>query len=74
MFAGRILLWTDDVPVAQLDRALASGAKGRRFESCRAHHLIQSRGGRAGSVLGLNQTPPFGTVCPFDSAAQESGG
>src|SRR5436189_5893064 len=23
-------------PVAQLDRALASGAKGRRFESCRA--------------------------------------
>src|SRR5215510_4595298 len=23
--------------VAQLDRALASGAKGRRFESCRAH-------------------------------------
>ena len=26
-------------PVAQLDRALASGAKGRRFESCRACHL-----------------------------------
>jgi hypothetical protein len=25
-------------PVAQLDRALASGAKGRRFESCRARH------------------------------------
>ena len=25
-------------PVAQLDRALASGAKGRRFESCRVHH------------------------------------
>src|SRR5439155_17410258 len=24
-------------PVAQLDRALASGAKGHRFESCRAH-------------------------------------
>ncbi len=24
-------------PVAQLDRALASGAKGRRFDSCRAH-------------------------------------
>ncbi len=25
-------------PVAQLDRALASGAKGRRFESCRVRH------------------------------------
>ncbi len=29
-------------PVAQLDRALASGAKGRRFESCRAHHHLQA--------------------------------
>ena len=29
-------------PVAQLDRALASGARGRRFESCRAYHR-QSR-------------------------------
>ena len=28
------------VPVAQLDRALACGAKGRRFESPRAHHEI----------------------------------
>src|SRR6476646_1264219 len=27
-------------PVAQLDRALASGAKGRRFESCRARHSL----------------------------------
>ena len=26
-------------PVAQLDRAFASGAKGRRFESCQAHFL-----------------------------------
>ena len=29
-------------PVAQLDRALASEAKGRRFESCRACHLTPS--------------------------------
>ena len=28
-------------PVAQLDRALASGAKGRWFESSRAHHFIR---------------------------------
>ena len=28
-------------PVAQLDRALASGAKGRRFESFRACHSLQ---------------------------------
>ena len=26
-------------PVAQMDRAFASGAKGRRFESCQAYHL-----------------------------------
>ncbi len=29
--------------VAQLDRALASGAKGRRFESCRAYHYPDVR-------------------------------
>ena len=28
-------------PVAQLDRALASGAKGRRFESFRACHSLE---------------------------------
>ena len=28
-------------PVAQLDRALASGAKGHKFESCRARHRNQ---------------------------------
>ncbi len=27
--------------LAQVDRALASGAKGRRFESCIAHHQFQ---------------------------------
>jgi hypothetical protein len=26
-------------PVAQLDRALACGAKGRRFESCRVYQI-----------------------------------
>src|ERR1017187_8161017 len=26
-------------PVAQMDRAFASGAKGRRFESARAYHI-----------------------------------
>ena len=29
-------------PVAQLDRALASGAKGRRFESCRARQFLKN--------------------------------
>ena len=35
-------------PVAQLDRALASGAKGRRFESFRAHQIpeVSDVGGR----------------------------
>src|SRR5262249_58757454 len=31
-----------DAPVAQLDRALASEAKGRRFDSCRAHQINPS--------------------------------
>ena len=31
---------TVDAPVAQLDRVLASGARGRAFESRRAYHLI----------------------------------
>ena len=30
-------------PIAQLDRALASGAKGCRFESCWAHHSTRLR-------------------------------
>src|SRR5581483_12279060 len=29
-------------PVAQLDRAFASGAKGQRFESSRAYQILQS--------------------------------
>ena len=28
-------------PVAQLDRAFACGAKGRRFESCRVYHIFR---------------------------------
>ena len=40
--AAQVACFTDacrspHAPVAQLDRALASGAKGRRFESCRAY-------------------------------------
>lgn len=31
-----------NAPLAQLDRALVSGAKGQRFESSRAHHLSQN--------------------------------
>ncbi len=31
---------TNRAPVAQLDRASASGAEGHRFESCRAYHLF----------------------------------
>ena len=29
-----------DAPVAQLDRASASGAEGHRFKSCQAHHTL----------------------------------
>lgn len=34
-----LILYTD-APVAQLDRALVSGTKGRGFESLQAHHLF----------------------------------
>ncbi len=30
-------------PVAQLDRAFACGAKGRRFESCRVYHINKQK-------------------------------
>ena len=30
-------------PVAQLDRAFACGAKGRRFESCRVYHFFMEK-------------------------------
>src|SRR5262245_5340750 len=30
-------------PLAQLDRASASGAEGHRFESCRARHSLRER-------------------------------
>ena len=33
-------------PVAQLDRALVSGTKGRRFESSQARHFLSTRIGR----------------------------
>ena len=37
MFLYDIIIEQDFAPVAQLDRAFACGAKGRRFESCRAY-------------------------------------
>ena len=38
-------------PVAQLDRAIASGAIGRRFESCRAHHFFTLKSASLGFSL-----------------------
>ena len=37
-------------PVAQLDRALASGAKGRAFESRRAYHFFSGSSPRASGL------------------------
>jgi hypothetical protein len=45
-------------PVAQLDRALASGAKGRRFESCRARTFFNLRG--------FAPQIPLVSLLPFD--------
>jgi hypothetical protein len=36
----QVLQSTEYASVAQLDRALVSGTKGRRFESCRVHHFF----------------------------------
>src|SRR5208282_6563117 len=39
-FSSQNALFLKSAPVAQLDRANASGALGREFESLRAHHLL----------------------------------
>jgi hypothetical protein len=38
-FAAYIIDWNKFAPVAQLDRALPSGGKGREFESRLVHHF-----------------------------------
>ena len=49
--AHLISRWMDEfiqtstyAPVAQLDRALACGAKGRTFKSCRVYHILRPKG------------------------------
>src|SRR5215211_548060 len=51
-----------NAPVAQLDRALASGAKGRRFESCRAHHFSLAGLSSTEGVDTIRSLPPRGPV------------
>ena len=46
------------VPVAQLDRALACGAKGRRFESCRAYQANTSTFVEVFACIGLAGDEP----------------
>lgn len=43
------------MPVAQLDRAFACGAKGRRFESCRAYHIPRNQKRPPGLFLCYNR-------------------
>ena len=38
LISRRMLIVSAFAPVAQLDRALACGAKGHTFESCRVYH------------------------------------
>ena len=52
---GMLQVDGDGVPVAQLDRALASGAKGCRFESCLGRIRISD-------VPSIYDTPPLGQV------------
>ena len=48
-----------NAPVAQLDRVLASEAKGREFESRQARHSLPKMGTDVAEVLGFNAE----TVC-----------
>ena len=55
----------ENAPVAQLDRALASEAKGRAFESRRAHHITKAfilflhHRGKISIIRSLSQSIPF---------------
>ena len=56
-------------PVAQLDRAIASGAIGRRFESCRVHHFF--------TLILSSNCSSFAKNCNFEarvSDKSDSGG
>ena len=51
-------------PVAQWDKALSSGAKGRRFESCRARQILEkSPISPARSLRGLDQRSAHCRAC-----------
>jgi hypothetical protein len=42
MAGGSVVSLKKSAPVAQMDRANASEALGRKFESCRVHHFIDN--------------------------------
>src|SRR5262249_32237577 len=65
MFTGSVTLVRSHpcAPVAQLDRAIASGAIGREFESLRARHSSPSASALTGSFL-LGLKTAFSAVCP----------
>ena len=48
------------VPVAQLDRALDSGSKGRRFESSQARHVFPHM---ASEIIGLGRIQGLRPIC-----------
>ena len=66
-------------PIAQLDRALASGAKGCRFESCWAHHLcaaflVALKLDKSRPLTGLSRAlPGMNTIVLYESALRQSG-
>jgi hypothetical protein len=76
-----------DAPVAQLDRACASEAQGRVFESLRAHHFqgslfsatsvdtlhfVSNSRPRADLLLLSRSRPPTGYNCPDGDAIAAS--
>lgn len=52
LLSFKFMIYFFYVPVAQLDRALASGAKGREFESRLEHHMQEWRNGRRATLRG----------------------
>ena len=67
VFTQKSVCVTPCAPVAQLDRALASGARGQRFESSRAYQSFNHLGALTSSIrVQLCSTPrkAFGLVLP----------
>src|SRR4051812_123210 len=66
------ILGATRVPVAQLDRASACGAEGRRFESCRVHHLLLCLAVTPHSIMPVTEVYKPQPLVPLEFARFDS--